>query len=338
MLPVKSSEQRILWVDVAKGIAILLVVFGHVERGLVSARWEGHSSLLAAVDFTIYTFHMPLFFFLSGYLSIAPTRKTKQKFASDLMKSIVYPYFLWSTIEVATQIYFGSLTNRTWPLARFVEILWDPVSPYWFLYALFVIKIFYFAINNTRVFFAFSLALFAICFFYSGEDIIYEIMYFCLFFSLGSLVRQVSGANSFTSLPNASWLMFFVLAVLWAAGTAIAFFFLHIGYMAPMILPVSLLGIAMVVAFARVVEPLRYSFLPFLGKRSMAIFVTHVFFTAGTRIFLVVALKIYSLPVHLIVGLIVGVAGPILLYKLASSLRATSLLGFEASAGKPKTA
>ena len=47
-----DGKTRIGWVDTAKGIGLLLVIIGHLPIPLVPV-W-------------IYTFHMPLFFFLSG--------------------------------------------------------------------------------------------------------------------------------------------------------------------------------------------------------------------------------------------------------------------------------
>ena len=50
-----NTGKRILWIDYAKSICIYLVLLGHA-----------HASQ-PVTDF-IYTFHMPLFFFLSGCL------------------------------------------------------------------------------------------------------------------------------------------------------------------------------------------------------------------------------------------------------------------------------
>lgn len=47
---------RVEWVDVAKGIGIILVVLGHNQSPDYIIKF-------------IYSFHMPLFFFLSGYLT-----------------------------------------------------------------------------------------------------------------------------------------------------------------------------------------------------------------------------------------------------------------------------
>ena len=60
----RMSEKRISWVDQARGIAILLVVLGHCI-GYMDApgnRW-------------ILSFHMPLFFFVSGVCMYIPAKQ-----------------------------------------------------------------------------------------------------------------------------------------------------------------------------------------------------------------------------------------------------------------------
>ena len=46
-------KERVKWIDYAKAFAIFFVVIGHVDTGNYFTDW-------------IYSFHMPLFFFLSG--------------------------------------------------------------------------------------------------------------------------------------------------------------------------------------------------------------------------------------------------------------------------------
>lgn len=80
---------RIGYIDIAKGIGILLVYIGHCNMG------NG--------DFTqlmpwIYAFHMPLFFFVSGLLfpdkPLAANKFYRNKFAS-----LVVPYILFSILN-----------------------------------------------------------------------------------------------------------------------------------------------------------------------------------------------------------------------------------------------
>uniref|UniRef100_UPI001C2F5592 acyltransferase family protein n=1 Tax=Micrococcus sp. GbtcB5 TaxID=2824750 RepID=UPI001C2F5592 len=50
------GTNRVEWIDTAKGMGIFLVILGHT------------GSLGGRITNYIYSYHMPLFFFLSGYL------------------------------------------------------------------------------------------------------------------------------------------------------------------------------------------------------------------------------------------------------------------------------
>ena len=52
-------KKRIEWIDICRGLAIILVIIGH------SNLETGMAFNLKSI---IYSFHMPLFFVLSGYL------------------------------------------------------------------------------------------------------------------------------------------------------------------------------------------------------------------------------------------------------------------------------
>jgi fucose 4-O-acetylase-like acetyltransferase len=91
---VHTNKHRSIVADMAKGIAIVLVVYSHCLRGLVSANLVPSGSWLATVDYMIYTFHMPIFFVLSGLFFAASAQKNRRAFWLNRFKTIVYPYFL----------------------------------------------------------------------------------------------------------------------------------------------------------------------------------------------------------------------------------------------------
>ena len=71
------EKQRYEWIDVAKGYGIIFVMWAHlINEGLNS--W-------------IYSFHMPLFFFLSGY--VFHTRYNILDFIKRKIKTLIIPYF-----------------------------------------------------------------------------------------------------------------------------------------------------------------------------------------------------------------------------------------------------
>lgn len=79
---------RIDWVDIAKGYGILFVIFAHLGVGSIGT-W-------------IYTFHMPLFFFLSGY--VFSTKYEFKTFIKRKCKSIIIPYFSLGIVMIVFQI------------------------------------------------------------------------------------------------------------------------------------------------------------------------------------------------------------------------------------------
>lgn len=79
---------RIEWVDILKGIAILLVVVGHMEYA------EGTAN---PGRMLIYTFHMPLFFMLAGYTAALSLSRNPNllQFICRRFLSVMVPYICW---------------------------------------------------------------------------------------------------------------------------------------------------------------------------------------------------------------------------------------------------
>lgn len=81
--------KRLEYIDYAKGIAILLVVIGH----LLQYNLSGTSS--KGLFDMIYSFHMPLFMFLSGYVasfSIERHVASKCDFIKNKARSLLFPF------------------------------------------------------------------------------------------------------------------------------------------------------------------------------------------------------------------------------------------------------
>lgn len=72
-------------IDILKAIGIILVVWGHFSS--LFARW-------------IYTFHMPLFFFATGFLRYGRKNKTWKTFLTKKLKTVIVPYVVFWTISV----------------------------------------------------------------------------------------------------------------------------------------------------------------------------------------------------------------------------------------------
>lgn len=136
----EKLTERNHWVDHAKGIGIILVVHGHVVRGLVNAGLLTESPFLKMMDAVIYSFHMPLFFFLAGvfFLRSKGSRRAPV-FVSNKVDAIVYPYVVWSLLQGTLEVGMGRFTNGTLSMNEVLQLFWAPRAQFWFLYALFLI-------------------------------------------------------------------------------------------------------------------------------------------------------------------------------------------------------
>lgn len=86
-----KSTPRQTWIDCVRGIGIFLVVLGHYDQG---ANW---------LCKWIASFHMPLFFILSGILIAIHEGYSNQSLSSILIhkaKKLFYPYFTFSLLVI----------------------------------------------------------------------------------------------------------------------------------------------------------------------------------------------------------------------------------------------
>jgi len=85
-LEILMNRERLLDIDRATGIAIALVVLGHLAPGRIYSGAEWYYSLKSV----IYTFHMPFFMYLSGvvaYYTYKPAESVKDYKAYVYKKS-----------------------------------------------------------------------------------------------------------------------------------------------------------------------------------------------------------------------------------------------------------
>ena len=132
------GKQKYDWIDIAKGLGILLVVYGHCQPVFPVARF-------------IYAFHMPLFFFISGFL-FKNKQKDFQRFIKEKAKRLLIPYFTISLLSIPVQyVRFRMGEVETFTSKKLFIGLFNLNGtviynrPLWFLMCLFVcLCLFYF--------------------------------------------------------------------------------------------------------------------------------------------------------------------------------------------------
>ena len=81
-------QERLSWVDTAKGLGIILVVFAHIYMGEAGYKF-------------INSFHMPLFFFLSGFLFNSARFSTGSQLIKTRARTLLLPCLSFSLITYA---------------------------------------------------------------------------------------------------------------------------------------------------------------------------------------------------------------------------------------------
>ncbi|AFQ50808.1 acyltransferase family protein [Burkholderia cepacia] len=333
--------------DVARGAGIILVVYGHVLRGVVSADLVpagAADTALAWSDYVIYTFHMPLFFFLSGLHVCSSLRRAPHGYLWSKVRTIVYPYLLWSIVQGAVQIAMASHgTNHPFTLNDLLAIGWRPFAQFWFLYALMLcmlgIRAFATAMPDAthvpmparaRAWLAGGAALGLVL----GSVTQFGILSITLmngpFFVAGVIASQPlpawlarnSGPTALATTATA-----FVAAVVFAHGFGSA--------TSVWALPAAFAGIALALQLAHryASQPARAAWLAAIGCASMPIYLTHIFAMAAVRIVLT-RVGITSLAAHLVLGTLAGVAIPMVVYRVTLRSGLARMAGFPSWPGR----
>lgn len=88
-------KDRIRWIDISKGLAIILVVLGHA----ISDDARNSSMFYRWLYIFIYSFHMPLLFFLSGYCYSKFNSNDNLKILfKKKVKSLLKPWIVYSIL------------------------------------------------------------------------------------------------------------------------------------------------------------------------------------------------------------------------------------------------
>ncbi len=155
-----SKSERFEVLDIAKGIGIFFVVFAHVN----------YTPILLAY---IYSFHMPLFFVISGMLFNKEKYTHFSCFIKRRVKTLICPYVLFYIASLCIMFVLKCVSKGfSWPLLHdyyeyFLQMFLSQGSekvinaPLWFVPCLFAVEIMYYFISKIKG--RYNLAIIAVC-------------------------------------------------------------------------------------------------------------------------------------------------------------------------------
>jgi len=197
-----NQGKRIIWIDNSKGIGIILVIIGHLITQGFLHEW-------------IFSFHMPLFFFLSGY--VFKNNQTIKSFALKKAKTLLIPYLclgliitVWVSCTTDVDIYDNLikllLQERVWTI--------------WFLTSLFLVNIIYYCllkvVRNSHLITIMSILLYLIAILYyraGGKAMIWNtdtVMVALFYFHVGFIFQK----NNILTKINCQTLLYKAMAIL----------------------------------------------------------------------------------------------------------------------------
>ena len=352
---VSISSQRVAYVDVAKGIGILLVALAHADVSIFSPYLHQ----------LIYSFHMPLFFFLSGYFFNPDTSfwvLLKKRF-----NSILKPYLFTILLIYIASISFTNMRFAT-ALGRIAKSIYatgyyiDWVQ-LWFLPSLFVTSLFAFLfyrivlirINNRYVrwlillglqavaiafldvFYPFSISLLGKEYELFGLPYSLDIVLLSSFFyMLGNEIRYVSSEKTFGNI----WVLLGTgggLVVLTLLFKQRIDFNTRLFESFPINTTEAILGILFTMALSKQID-LRTkrlaSALKYIGQASLFVLIFHVPIQEywGEKIYFATNLQIFSILSAFVISILISLG----IYRIFFEQNPIALFWFGRKSAPPK--
>lgn len=209
-----SSNSRLQYLDIAKGIGIIAVLVGHTVQ---------HGSFPFNV---IFSFHMPLFFIVSGILFKKNdiTSLIKKRYISLIVPYVVTVillmplYLLKNYIKYGNINFFGYIISSIWGAGFKMSVPSgiDPIGAIWFLLAMFGAQILYNLSPRDKTFKLFYCCLLAALGYFIGTKFwlpfdICVAMVALLYMFLGEMTREYK-------LVGGVFWVYMLLVLIWCIG------------------------------------------------------------------------------------------------------------------------
>lgn len=285
-------------INIIKGICIILVVFVHSLPNINSDKPNFNSNQIIEFIYNFcFLFFMPLFFFVSGFLSnkvLAFDKKQSIIYIKNKFKKLMIPYIIISILGVIVKLGLSSFALRKVNLYNIIASIlfypWDgAIKLLWFIYTLFIISIITILLRKISVkllIIIFTLTtILPIQFgsFMNLDGILQYTIYYYLGIYFFDFYEKYKNFKFKHIISIGAFIILIIMNNIKVYEIYNSFF----------IFITSILGIICFVSFSMLIENVRLSkFLSFLGKHSFDIYLFSWFFQSFFRISLFQILKI----------------------------------------------
>ena len=277
-------KERYKELDLMKGIGIILVYLGH-SFNFPNFKW---TKIFLFLGSATYSFHMPLFFFISGLLSNTNKKIILEKFYKGKIKRLLIPYFFINLIDFIPRTLFPKLVNSKFGGIK--EILFYGTKISWFVYTLFIIfMIFPFLdkyILKKDKYYLFGVLLIILNYLKIFENIkvfsFRTMIGYLLYFYLGYIIKPFYKEKIKKGIGSQNF-TFFIISIVFLG---FSYKYHYINYFSSVLF--AILGTLFVLNLSlRIkVDTNIYKFLTFLGINSLTFYLIEGFITVVYRVIL----------------------------------------------------
>jgi fucose 4-O-acetylase-like acetyltransferase len=335
-----QPKDRTDWVDYAKGIGIILVVYAHLLSSAYHGGIQVPEHFFALSDSIVYSFHMPFFFFLSGlFVESSLQKRGARDYLIDKFARLAYPYFIWSILQVSVEAIFSSQTQMGATAKDVLAIPYQPWGQFWFLYALFLMHVAHVILSRSGRFSTGLMVLAGLGLFFfpvlSSRFALAGFTTHFLFFTGGIALRKfLDKSEAWMARP------IFALASMACFFGAAYYVFEYLIEPARLsgnpnrlhFLFLSALGIAAGTALSMYLAGTkRFQVLQILGRYSLPIYLVHMLAGVGLRVILLSLFNLQNWIVHILAGVLFALLAPIALQILSTKVNFPYLFEWKVS-------
>ena len=138
-----EEQKRDITIDCLRGVAVILMIAGHIGFG-------------KEINYYIHSFHMPLFYFVSGLVFKVNKYKNLSGLVNRLLHRLIFPYFIVGFLHIIIQCVLDLLSSGNCEniLIYILQVCWVnnngfPIAgALWFLTSLFWTEIYVYILYN----------------------------------------------------------------------------------------------------------------------------------------------------------------------------------------------
>ena len=274
MINIEEKSKRLDYFDLSRGIAIILVMLGHI--------YKNESNI---IRIWLYSFHLPIFFIISGSLAqyFSYKKYTIKEYFAKKLKNLFVPYIIFSFINAVFYLLYSYLLDdfsKELIYSTVIKIITlRGLCGTWFLPCLFGCEMIFFILNKIFREERYVKFIILCLFIFSFSNMFSEDSLMCVFirmftatgfFAVGyymyNFIEKVKPKTSYI-------LLLLILNIIMTIYNGHVEIYLIL-YKNPLIYVInSIIGSFMVILLCKKIK--KQKFLSFMGRNSLIVLVTH---------------------------------------------------------------